>query len=127
MRVSLALLAVVVGCAWLTAPAAEPEPVKPSPAIDFRRDVLPILETKCIRCHGARERGGKLDLRTRDAMLRGGNTGAAIEVGKPDRSLLVELIFYNEMPPKKAKQRVTADELKVLKAWIEAGAPEAGR
>jgi hypothetical protein len=128
MRVTLVLVAGVVLCAWLGVPAAEPEqPAKP-PAPDFKRDVLPILETKCTRCHGARERGGKLDLRTRAAMLRGGNTGAAIEPGRPDKSLLVELIFYNEMPPKKAKeQRVTADELKLLKAWIEAGAPDENR
>ena len=101
--------------------AAAPDP----PArVEFKRDVLPILEAKCIACHGAKRRDGKLDLRTRAAMLKGGNTGAAIEPGKPDKSLLIELIHFNEMPPKKSKLKVTPAELRLLKAWIEAGPPE---
>jgi Planctomycete cytochrome C len=119
---AIGVLLIVLVFAWLTAPCAEPEP-PPKPAeIDFRRDVAPILEAKCNRCHGARQRGGKLDLRTREAMLKGGNTGAAIEPGNPDKSLLVELIHFNEMPPKKSGPRVTAEELKLLKDWIKAGA-----
>jgi mono/diheme cytochrome c family protein len=119
MRVTLVLVA-VAGCPCFAALAAEPAPPA---AVDFKRDVLPILEAKCIACHGTKKQG-KLDLRTRAAMLKGGNTGPAIEPGKPDKSLLIELIHFNEMPPKKTKERVTADELKLLKAWIEAGAPE---
>lgn len=120
MRAFVLILPAFIGV-WLSAPAAEP--AKPA-AVDFKREVLPILEAKCIACHGARKKDGKLDLRTRAAMLKGGNTGAAIEPGKPDKSLLIELIHFNEMPPKKSKSRVTAAELKLLKAWIEAGAPE---
>lgn len=120
MRSCVLLLPAVIGV-WSSTPAAEP--AKPT-AGDFNRDVLPILKAKCIDCHGATKKDGKLDLRTRAAMLKGGNTGAAIEPGKPDKSLLIELIHFNEMPPKKSKARVTADELKQLKAWIEAGAPE---
>jgi len=108
-------------CIYL--PALAVEPAQPA-AVAFKNDVLPILEAKCLDCHGAKKKDGKLDLRTRAAMLKGGNTGAAIEPGKPDKSLLIELIHFNEMPPKKTKPRVTADEMKLLKAWIEAGAPE---
>jgi hypothetical protein len=118
MRVCLLFMAVAccVALFALTAEAAMPA------APDFKSDVLPILEAKCIACHGARKQG-KLDLRTREAMLKGGNTGPAIEPGKPDKSLMIELIHFNEMPPKKSKERVTAGEMKLLKAWIEAGAP----
>jgi cytochrome c5 len=124
MRSTL-LLALAVVCAGLPVSSADPDPpaTKLAPP-DLKRDVMPILEAKCNRCHGAKQKGGKLDLRTREAMLKGGNTGAAIEPGNADKSLLVELIHFNEMPPKKAKPRVTADELKVLKDWIKAGAPE---
>jgi hypothetical protein len=34
-------------------------------APDFQKDVLPIFEEKCLRCHGAKRRGGKLDMRTK--------------------------------------------------------------
>src|SRR5271165_107316 len=109
--------AFVVFAVWVCLSALAAEPAKPV-GTDFKNDVLPILEAKCLDCHGAKKKDGKLDLRTRAAMLKGGNTGAAIEPGKPDKSLLIELIHFNEMPPKKSKQRVTADELQLLKAWI---------
>ncbi len=120
LLVSLAFLS----SARLAVPAAEPEQPKKAPAIDFRGQVLPILEAKCIRCHGARQRGGKLDLRGREAMLKGGNSGAAIDLENPDKSLLIELIHFNEMPPKRKGTRVTAEELKLLNDWIKAGAKE---
>ena len=60
MRVALLLL-IVAGCLSLSTMAAEPAaPAAP----DFKREVLPILEAKCIACHGTKKQG-KLDLRTR--------------------------------------------------------------
>src|SRR5262249_1265354 len=109
----------VACCVAVFAVTAEPAP----PAVpDFKSDLLPILEAKCIACHGAKNQG-KLDRRTPEAILTGGSTGTAIEPGKPDKSLMIELIHFNEMPPKKSKEGVTADEMKLLKAGIEAGAP----
>lgn len=88
----------------------------------FQKDVLPILEAKCNRCHGGKSRGGKLDLRTRDALLTGGVTGPAIKSGDAKKSLMIEMIHFNEMPPKKETPRVTKDELELLRKWVEAGA-----
>lgn len=88
--------------------------------VDFQRDVLPIFEEKCIRCHGAKRRGGKLDMRTMDSLLSGGDSGAALKQGNARKSLLIELIHYKEMPPKKEKSAVTAAELDLLRKWIDA-------
>ena len=93
---------------------------KQGAAPDFQQDVLPIFEEKCLRCHGAKRRGGKLDMRTLDAMLEGGDTGPAIKRGNSKKSLLIELIHYKEMPPKKQKPTVTAEELELLRRWIDA-------
>jgi Planctomycete cytochrome C len=104
---------------------AEPEPrVEKAAVVDFKGDVKPILEMKCNRCHMPGKLGGKLDTTTLKSMLKGGESGPALEPGQPDKSLLVELIHFNEMPPKRVKPRVMPDELKVLKAWIAAGARE---
>jgi len=103
---------------------AEPEPKAKASTVDYKRDVAPILEAKCNRCHTANKAGGKLITTSAAAMLKGGISGPAIEPGKPDKSVLIELVHFNEMPPKNVKPRVTADELKLLKAWIAAGAPE---
>ncbi len=97
---------------------------KPAPAPSFREDVLPILDAKCVRCHGAQRRDGKLDVRTIEAMLTGGVTGPAIKPGNAKKSLLIELIHYNEMPPKRATPRVTKDELDLLRRWVDALPPK---
>lgn len=89
-------------------------------APDFKRDVLPIFEEKCIRCHGAKKRDAKLDMRTLDALLAGGVSGPAIKPGNAQKSLLIELLHYKEMPPKKETPRVTEEELALLRRWINA-------
>jgi hypothetical protein len=122
MRASLLIL--VPALVVLVSVAAEPEPKAKPPAVDYRRDIVPIMEAKCNRCHTTTKASGKLVTTTRAGMVKGGVSGPAIEPGKPDRSILVEVIHFNEMPPKRVQPRVTADELKLLKAWITAGAPE---
>lgn len=87
---------------------------------DFERDVRPLLEAKCLRCHGAKRRDGKLDLRTLEAMLAGGVSGPALKPGNAEKSLLIELVHYNETPPKKETPRVTQAELVLLRNWINA-------
>lgn len=86
---------------------------------DFRKDVLPIFAEKCLRCHGAKRKGGKLDMRTLETMLTGGDTGPAIKPGAATQSLLIELIHHQEMPPKKEKSAVTSSELDLLRRWID--------
>jgi len=93
---------------------------KPALVPDFQRDVAPIFEEKCNRCHGAKRRGGKLDMRTMDSLLTGGDTGPAIKPGNSKKSLLIELIHHKEMPPKKERTFVTAEELDLLRRWIDA-------
>lgn len=88
-------------------------------APDFQKDVLPIFEAKCIRCHGGKRRGGKLDMRSLDALLAGGESGPAIRKGNARKSLLIELIHYKEMPPKKETPAVTTSELELLRKWID--------
>jgi hypothetical protein len=87
---------------------------------DFQRDVLPIFEAKCLRCHGAKKRDGKLDMRTLEALLAGGVSGPALKPGNAQKSLLIELLHYNEMPPKKETPRVTKGEITLLRNWINA-------
>jgi len=102
----------------VTGPAQEPKKDAP----DFARDVLPIFEAKCLRCHGATKKDGRLDMRTVPALLKGGASGPAIVPGQSDKSLMVELMHYKEMPPKKEKMPVGKDELDRIKAWIDSGA-----
>lgn len=87
-----------------------------------RESVLPLLEARCFECHkqGAEVRGG-LMLSSRQAMLKGGESGPAIVPGKPDESLLIEAVRYEsfEMPP---RTRMPKQEVDILVRWIAEGA-----
>lgn len=97
----------------------------PPPAqLTFHRDVVPILRDKCLRCHNPRKKDGALDVSTYAALLRGGNSGPPLVAGNSKRSLMIDMIFFDEMPPKNQRPRVSSAELKLLERWIDAGAPE---
>jgi mono/diheme cytochrome c family protein len=106
--------------------AAAPKLPPAAPAFDFEREVRPILETACVSCHGPAKQKGGLRLDTREALLKGGGAGAAIVPGKSADSELVKMVARLDedaaMPPEK-KDALTAAQVGILRAWIDAGAP----
>ena len=109
--------------AWCFVCIAELMPVN-ADELTFEAHVRPILKAHCFDCHGAEdELKGKLDLRLVRLMKTGGESGSAIESGKPEASLLLQRIKAGEMPPGQVK--VSAREIAVLEKWIAAGAKTA--
>jgi hypothetical protein len=90
--------------------------------IRFETHIRPLLESRCVKCHGQDERNGGLDLRRRFTMLQGGDNGPAIVVGDPDASLLVRRIERGEMPPKE-EEPLEARQKQLIRNWIADGAP----
>ncbi|MEZ5351946.1 MAG: DUF1553 domain-containing protein [Bryobacteraceae bacterium] len=92
--------------------------------VDFARDVEPIFHKKCFACHGAAQQMNGLRLDDRDAALKGGYSGAAIEAGNAAGSRLIERVTSEKpgfrMPP--AGSKLSSAEVASLKAWIDAGA-----
>jgi len=82
--------------------------------VDFVRDVKPILETHCVRCHGrdGAMRGIRLDMREMALMI--------VVKKKPDESILYLITKGGMMPP--GKDKVTPVELEVIRKWIVEGA-----
>ena len=97
------------------------EHVDPAAPISFERQVRPILKAYCLDCHGGEASEGKLDLRLRKFIIRGGDTGAAAVPGNPAASLMLHRIGSGEMPP--GEKKLPAAEAAVLTQWIAAGAP----
>src|SRR5689334_6312867 len=94
-------------------------------APSYGKHVRPFLAKYCLECHNAKTNKGGLDLETYKSLLEGGDHGPVLIAGKPGESLLVKLTEANEkpmMPPKEAKYRPTTEEVKVLRAWVAAGA-----
>ena len=92
----------------------------------FRQQVQPMLQGKCLSCHGdGEELEGDLDLRSREAALRGGKSGPALVPGRALASLIYQSLRRTDerrMPPNE-RERATPEEIDALKNWIEAGAP----
>jgi hypothetical protein len=98
-------------------------------AVDYARDIQPLLAEHCFHCHGQDEhsRKGKLRLDVREAALKGGKSdGPAIVPGQPDKSsLLARLLTHEEeeiMPPPEEKKPVKPADVAKLRQWIQDGA-----
>jgi len=89
----------------------------------FESKVRPLLLAQCIECHGEKQQKGGLRLDSRAAWLKGGELGPAIVPGKPDESLLIKAVRYQDkdlkMPPKKA---LLPKEVEILVEWVRQGA-----
>ncbi len=86
----------------------------------FERDVRPILKAHCWHCHGDEEKPeAGLDLRLVRWLLKGGESGPSVVVGKPAESLIWKRIAAGEMPPK--GKGLSEKEKATLSAWIEQG------
>jgi hypothetical protein len=105
--------------------AAEESPPSPAFTADtFREQIAPLLKARCQECHGADAQEGSLRLDTHAGLRAGGGTGPVIAPGSADTSLLVQAVRRIDeqlaMPP---DDPLTADEVALLAAWIDAGAP----
>ncbi len=114
-------------CAALV-PAADPKPsFTPEQVKFYSEQVAPVLKAHCLKCHGdsPKKLKGGFDLRTRGAVLSGGETGPAAVPGKAKDSLLVEAINHTKkgyaMPPEGGK--LPAADIATLTKWVEQGLP----
>ena len=106
-------------------PAADPIPPaanRPADAIDFARDIAPLLEQRCVRCHHHDRAKGGLSLSHADDLQKGGDSGAVLDADHPLDSLLLEVVTGEKprMPAEGAPLK--AEEVQRLKRWAQSGA-----
>lgn len=97
--------------------------------VTFEKDIKPLFEKSCVDCHGVEKPKGKLRLDTLEGTLKGGVDGPVLESGKSASSFLVANIAFvgdedDFMPPPKDKKypKLTAEQVGLVRAWIDAGA-----
>jgi hypothetical protein len=130
----------LTGTALLAAPVPKVKPVpRPAPAPAkpaeqfspeglefFEKKIRPILAESCLGCHTAKLSSpmGALKLDSRVFALKGGDRGASVVPGHPDKSLLHKAVTYEDrtlqMPP---KGKLPAEQIAALTEWIKMGAP----
>ena len=91
-------------------------------SVSFSKDIQPILQNSCWKCHGASVQLSKLDLRTREAALKGGDKGPAVIPGKAEESRLYRLVSGIEKPAMPMDGKLTAEQVAAIKDWIDQGA-----
>ncbi len=109
----------------LSLPAALPI-ASPAQDVDFLRDVYPIFEASCFECHGPKKQKGKLRLDMREGLFEGDEDFVPVVPGKPDASVLIELVSLPADDPDVMPaegDHLTEKQIATLRAWIEQGAP----
>lgn len=86
----------------------------------FENGVVPLLEANCLKCHAGAEPKGGLDLSTREGILKGGESGPAVDLQNPAASLLIQAINYDglEMPP---TGRMAPKQIEAISEWVKQG------
>jgi hypothetical protein len=109
----------------------------PAFAVDYLKEVKPLLTETCYKCHGASQQKGSLRMDTAAFMLKGGDAGPSYQPGRSGESLLIKVVKgehddISRMPYKKPP--LTEAQIKLLAAWIDEGAkapadekPESGK
>jgi mono/diheme cytochrome c family protein len=94
--------------------------------IDFAKEVAPVLESSCLRCHNAERSKGKFQLDTREHALKGGDNGIDIMPGESAKSSLIHFVARmvedSEMPPVGKGEPLSRETVGILRAWIDQGA-----
>ncbi|MCP5537395.1 MAG: PSD1 domain-containing protein [Akkermansiaceae bacterium] len=120
------LHSIVVAAACVVSQAAIAAP-------DFVNDIQPILEENCVRCHGENKDKGELRLDTYALTMEGGETGDAVDLKNPEKSLILKRVSLahddeDVMPPtpdengKKGGEPLSKKQIALLDAWIRSGA-----
>ncbi|HTG44618.1 MAG TPA: c-type cytochrome domain-containing protein [Verrucomicrobiae bacterium] len=100
-------------------------PARADDKVDFAKSIQPLLEKRCIECHGEKKHKGDLRLDSKEAALKGGSDAKAIIPGKPEESDMLRRVSLpaghdDIMPPK--GDPLTKEQIELVKKWITEGA-----
>jgi mono/diheme cytochrome c family protein len=127
--IGIALMAAAIGgCnTGPSAPTPVDNTVDPATPQYYTRNVRPIFEKYCFRCHAGINHRGGLSMATHASMMKGGKTGVDIVPGDPEASLMMRLLRHQgtshdpeNMPSKSSK--LADQDIATVERWIHAGA-----
>jgi mono/diheme cytochrome c family protein len=131
------LLTISMSAAFATVALADLElgdatklpPAAKTAGVTYAKDIKPIFEASCVKCHGGEKPKAKYNMETLAGILKGGSEGQAIVPGDSAKSALVhqaaDLVTDMEMPPTDKRDKypaLTKDQIGLVRAWIDQGA-----
>src|SRR5580658_10488289 len=109
----------------LAAPSGASAQAAPGP-VSFINDVAPLLKETCFGCHGAKNPKSKFDMTRYESFRKGGTKDDPIVPGKPEDSLLIDVLKGTPgapvMPPKDAGEPMSKEKIALIERWIKEGA-----
>jgi hypothetical protein len=92
-------------------------PIVSSGEVSFSNDILPIIQSRCLTCHGG-DRGAEegLDMNSYANLMAGSENGPVVLAGDADGSLMVEMLIQNKMP--KRGPKLTPPQIQLINDWI---------
>ncbi len=105
-----------------TEPAATIEPAAGGGAVSFASDILPIIQSRCINCHGGNRTEEGLVMITYADLLAGSDNGPVVIPGDAASSLFVELVTTRKMP--KRGPKLTPPQIQLFTDWVNQGAQD---
>ena len=130
-RILISTAALVAAFAASAAEPKVPDLTKLPPAaakkgVTFAKDLKPIFEKSCFKCHGPEKAKGDLRVDSLEALLKGSEHGKVAVAGKLDKSPLLwsvaRLDEDSAMPPEGKADPLTKEQVSLVRAWIEQGA-----
>jgi len=106
-----------------------PSAVSSHPNSFFARHIYPVLDTKCVACHGTNKEQGGLRLDSYESLMVGGKDGIVIAPRNPEHSLLLQKVTLPptdpHFMPAEGRTPLTPEEIARIRAWVVEGAPPA--
>jgi len=96
-------------------------PAASAATVSFANDVMPIIQSRCINCHGGDRIEEGLVFFTYEDIMAGSDNGPVVVPGDTANSLMVQLVTSKEMPKKGPK--LTPPQIQAITEWVAAGAP----
>jgi len=128
MKLQLFTASVLVAGATVFAADVDLSKLPPAAAqsgITFDKDIKPIFEKSCFKCHGPEKKKGDLRVDTLEATLKGGENGPNVVKGDSAKSTLVHSIARvtedEAMPPEGKGEPLTKEQIGLVRAWIDQG------
>ena len=133
MKHILVLTAATLGLSLLTAAAADNKidtsklpPASTEKGVTYAKDIRPIFEQTCFKCHGSEKQKGKLRLDSLEAALKGGEDGKILKPGDSAGSDIVVAVARLDddkaMPPADKGKPLNKEQVGLIRAWIDQGA-----
>ena len=104
-------------------------PATAKAGVTYEKDIKPIFEKSCLKCHGGEKPKSKFNVETLAGIIKGGSEGVSVVPGDSAKSALVhqaaDLVADMEMPPTDKRDKypaLTKDQIGLVRAWIDQGA-----